>query len=177
MTSSLQSPARYYMSDYREKAAAFCRSLVAGGLQRQAAWKPRTHIPQNAFRTYTRPATATRPTRYIVSYQDWTPGPSVAKPSRFCDLTKRKARVRCVNGCARKNESRSGECHACRCRRLYATDETYRAAKLARTREAGARRRQRMREDPEYRAEYNARRREWKAKRRAGVVVEFREAA
>lgn len=169
MSSALQSPARYYMTRYRSKAEEFCRALAARGLVRQAEWKPQTHIAANTFRTYIRPATATQEKRFIVAYQDWTPGSGVAKPPRLDDRTKRAPRRLCVNGCPRKNEDRAGECHACRSRRMYREDSTYREAKRARSRSWKARRNERMRVDPEYRARINSRRRELEARRREGI--------
>lgn len=167
MRSPLQTPARYYMSDHRERAVEFCRALVARGLKRQAEWKPQTYVPANMFRTYTRPATATRALRYVVAYQDWTAGEAVSKPDRFGGPGKRRKRVRCVNGCDRKNEALTGECHNCRSRRLYATDPAYRAARIQRVKASAARRRQRMREDPEFRAAENAKRRAMEARKRS----------
>ena len=166
MTSSLASPSRYYMTRHRSKAEAFCRALASRGLIRQSKWQPHAHLAQNTFRTYLRPATRTQPRRFVVAYQDWTLGAAVAKPSRFGGPAKRQERRLCVNGCARKNESKSGECHTCRSRRLYREDPAYRADRKARTRAARARKRDRMRSDPEFRAAMNAKRRAAAARKR-----------
>ena len=159
MTSPLASPARYYMTRHREKAEAFCRALAARGLTREAKFRPKTYLAVNTFRTYVRPKTPTQPVRFIVAYQDWTLGAAVAKPSRFGGPAKRQERQLCINGCQRKNESRSGECHLCRSRRLYREDPAHREARKARSRAWKAKLVERMRSDPEFREAFNAKRR------------------
>lgn len=165
MGSATTSPARYYMTRYRAKGEAFCRALTARGLKMQTEWKPQTHIPENHFRTYVRPATTAHPRRFIVAYVDRTLGGSVSKPAKFNAATKRKPRRLCVNGCARKNEALSGECHACRSRRLYREDPAYREKKRERARISKAKCLARRRTDADYRAAYNKRRREQRAKK------------
>jgi len=173
LTSPLHVGCRYYMTRYRLKAETFCRSLAARGLTRQREWPSKAHVPENMFRTYTRPATATQPTRYIVAYQDWTPGARVESPSRFCELTQRKPRHLCVNGCKRKNESRSGECHACRCRRQYRENPEYRERKRIAAKVSKDRHLRRMREDAEYREQFNAKRRTYQARLKAREEAEL----
>lgn len=167
MRSPLQTPARYYMSDHRERAVEFCRALVARGLKRQTEWKRQTNLRPNTFRTYFFPATASRKARYVVAYQDWTPGPAVQKPDRFGASPKRGPRVRCVNGCDRMTHAPTGECGRCRANRQYKTDPKFYAEERRRDRRNKALRRQRMREDPEFRAAENAKRRAMEARKRA----------
>lgn len=122
--------------------AKLCRELEARGLRRERDWIPGSPVAANTFRTYVYEATRTLPKRYLVRYQDQTPGARVVAPRKPARPKSDRLPQECATpDCGRPRVYLDGYCKRCHDRERYATDEAHREKKKAQAIANGKRRR------------------------------------